>query len=187
MNQDDLKQYAQESANEDDLLPLLNEWSRMQSEKATLETELKAVQARITRLETEDIPEKMKDIGFTAGNLPGYKVSLHKGTNVAIRKDQKENALEWLEEHGLDWMIKTTVQVPFDKGDDTTELEELLQKEGYTFIRDRGVHPQTLKAQGSRLANAQKNAVKFPEELFSVHDYNKANIKPIANEDNEDF
>lgn len=164
---------------------LLEQWLQLQRKKGRLEWQLAEVNAAINRLETNLIPEEMKDEGLVEGQIGPFKVKLHTGTSVSLRKSQKEEALEWLEDNNLDYLVKREINVPLGKDqlNVSEEIGKYLKEKGYAYSVQRNVHPMTLQAEGKKLANT----VQFPENLFSVYDYSKAKIKYQQPDDDEEF
>jgi hypothetical protein len=156
---------------------LANELVKSKKEVAAAEKALADFKATMLRLEREDLPELMAEIGITSVKLDsGDVIEVKEDCDTKITEANKPKALSWLLGNGFGGIIKTQVSVSFGKGDHEkaeAACAALSAKyEGVTL--DEGVHPQTLKAfVKERLAAADP----LPMDLFGVFVYKKAVVK----------
>lgn len=132
----------------------------------------------LLRLATEDIPELMSELGLEKLRLEtGEELTVAREVYASIPKANYEHAMQWLEDKGFGGLIKTELNVYFDRGAQQAALDayEEMRAKGFEAETHAAVHPQTLKAFiKERLeANAE-----FPMELFGARAVNTAKIKP---------
>lgn len=93
-----------------ELKTLVEEFSRLKSEKDLLEEQLTAVNKRIEILARQEIPSAMDDAGIHNVNFEGIgRISLRADVFASISADNKEAAYEWLEATGRGSLVKPTV------------------------------------------------------------------------------
>ena len=76
-------------------------------------------QKALRDLQEHQIPALMDDIGvktFTTKN--GLTVEIKEQLRVSIPKDRKQQAMEWVEEHGGEALIKRLIMIAFGKQDE---------------------------------------------------------------------
>lgn len=136
------------------------------------------------RLEREDLPELMREVGFSAFVLQdGSKVELAEDIACNITEDNSQAAMAWLDEHGFGNLIKTQMSVTFNREDRDAALklaEQFLEtakneKVEIAPLVTEKVHPSTLK---SFLKEELAKGSPVPFDLFSIHPYTKVKIKP---------
>lgn len=93
-----------------ELKTLVEEFSRLKSEKDLLEEQLTVINKRIEILSRQDIPNAMDEAGIQNVNFEGIgRISLRGDVFASISADNKEAAYEWLEATGRGSLIKPTV------------------------------------------------------------------------------
>lgn len=93
-----------------ELKTLVEEFSRLKSEKDLLEEQLTVINKRIEILSRQDIPNAMDEAGIQNVNYEGIgRISLRGDVFASISSDNKEAAYEWLEATGRGSLIKPTV------------------------------------------------------------------------------
>jgi len=141
-----------------------------------IEEELSTVKEFVRRLEEEDIPLAMQELGVDELKLvTGEKVSIKHDVYASLTSESKPAAYDWLEAHGFGGLIKTNVSVEFGKGqiEGAESLAEDLQSRGLPVSLGRDVHAQTLKA---FLREQLANGSNIPLELFNARPISKAKI-----------
>lgn len=149
---------------------------------ARLNEELEAAKKLQRQIETEHLPELMKELGVTSVSLAdGLLVELKEEFDCGITKANHAAALKWLDDNNFGSIIKTKVQVEFARDDRQNAVA--LSKDVQRFIVARRIdtgcemietiHPQTLK---SFLKEQMKAGMPVPYNLFSIHPYNKAKL-----------
>jgi len=166
------------------LAEMIDTAERMRSEEAEvarLTAELKEAAAKLQKTQTEDLPTMMLASRMLAFKLlDGGSMELRPDLHCAITEANKPLAFKWLETTGNGGIIKTAVVTEFDR-DEHEKANEFIEK-AQKLIPDRlvelkqGVHAQTLKAFVKE--QRAKPGNKFPDELFSVHPFNKAVYVP---------
>lgn len=141
----------------------------------SMEKELKAAQADLRRIETEDLPELMREIGMASVTLDdGSIIEVTDEVQCAITEGARNAAHEWLINNGFGGLIKTEVVVTFGRGE-RDEAEEFAQQVGdhHPELVER-VHPSTLK---SFVKEQLEKGIAIPFDLFGIHPYSKAKFK----------
>lgn len=130
------------------------------------------------RLEREDLPDLMSEIGLSEIVLDdGTKISVKEDCSAAITAKNKTTAHAWLVDNGFGGLIRTQLISEFGTGehDDAIEIRDILASEYHIDAAlTEKVHPATLK---SFVKEQMEKGAAIPMELFSVHPYSKAIIK----------
>lgn len=177
--QADAEQQTQNQAarfNLDDVVAAGNQLEELQQEATFMANVLKAKMETIRVLETETLPDMLKNIGLRELVLTsGAKISLYDVIGASITEENREAAHEWLREHNHGDLIKNNVILTFGKGEDTIAkdlVKHLLQmrKAGETKFGEidqkEQVHPSTLKAFVKRQV---EDGNEFPGPLFKLY------------------
>lgn len=120
-------------------------------EKAQLEEDMKLLNARILKIETEELPGAMKALGVESLTLAsGEVLTVREEVNAGIPAARMEEALEWVRRTGNASLIKRSVTVSFGRDEDARAeafvdrvIEELPENE---LLDKVTINPQTLKA-----------------------------------------
>ena len=114
-------------------LKVMAERMRMlQREKEELEETLKGINRDLDELRLRAIPEWMAENDMRTATFEGIgRVQLATDAHVSIISDKKQEAYEWLEEHGYDGLIQPYVQPSTMKA----AVKDAL-KNGQTFPAD---------------------------------------------------
>lgn len=112
------------------------------------EDHLKSLKQEKHKLSTESIPQLMDEMGIERLDVDGVTVTRKLIIHAAIPAERRDEAFDWLRQHGLDDIIKNDVTLSFGKGEDNVAGDVVAS------LRDRGldpqlkthVHPMTLKA-----------------------------------------
>jgi len=96
----------------------------------------------------ENIPAVMDEMGVERVDVEGLTVARKMMVHASIPVARKEEAFEWLRQHGLDDIIKNDVTCSFGKGQDNLagDVVGLLEQRGFDPKTKTHVHPSTLKA-----------------------------------------
>lgn len=157
---------------------LANQLVTSKKEVADAEKALADAKATMLRLEREDLPELMAEIGITSVKLDsGDVIEIREDCDAKITEANKPKALHWLLKNNFGGIIKTQVNIAFGKGEHE-KADAAYQMLRQSFDKDvsleEGVHPQTLKAfVKERLAAGDP----LPLDLFGVYPYKKAVVK----------
>lgn len=144
----------------------------------TLDAELAATEARARKLSEEEIPELLAECGLTELKLEdGSRVSVTAELDCGITEEARPGAMAWLKANNLDGIIKSSVIVPFGRGEyaDMNDLVAKLREEGLAAAAVESVHYQTLKATMKAEREAGRNV---PAELFGLRPFSKTKVTP---------
>lgn len=136
-----------------------------------LTNELAVAKADMLRVEQEDLPDLMQELGLETFRLTsGETIEVRPEVDCAITEERRAAAHKWLVANGFGGLIKTEVVVKFgrDEHDAAVACAESIGGE----MVER-VHPSTLKAFVKEQMSAGKPV---PFDLFSVHPYNKVKV-----------
>ena len=150
MNTDDLDFFeapAEEASEafKNKVTGMVREHRQLEQRVTDLNDQIGKLKKRIMELETRDIPDALAQAGlreFTT--LEGLKVST-KFVVGGIPAERKEEAFEWLDQHGASSIIKRGVAVKFDKGSEQAaeQAAQQLRQLGLDPKLTLEIHPQT--------------------------------------------
>ena len=147
----------------------------LRQHQATVETlteELTDAKEALRKVEQEDLPELMRELGLELMRLEdGSTVEVVNEVQCAITEANRERAHAWLTDNGFDGLIKTEVSVSYGRGERPKAIV-LAASIGGTL--KESVHPATLK---SFVKEQMEAGTKVPFDLFSVFPYAKAKLK----------
>lgn len=137
-----------------------------------MEERLTAAKSELRRIETEDLPELMREIGMKSFQLEdGSVVEVTDEVDCSITEANRARAHDWLLANGFGGLIKTEVVVAFGKGEHEAAMKCAEEVGG---VAQERVHPSTLK---SFIKEQMAKGAAVPFDLFSVHPYSKAKLK----------
>jgi len=148
-----------------------------------LADELAETKREMIRLEQEDLPELMREVGFTSFSMKdGRIIELADELSCGITDENRPAAMAWLDKNGFGGLIKTKLEVMFNREDRefAVKLADRMadEAEREEIIIDRevveNVHAATLK-KFIKEEMEKGNAVPF--DLFSIHPYSKVKIR----------
>ena len=148
-----------------------------QTEIERLEEELKQLKAAALRIEREDLPLLMTELGLQEIKLgDGSVVKVSEDCDARISDATRTPALAWLNEHGFGGLIKTQIALTFGRGehDKAIAVQQRLAADFDNVELKEDVHYQTLKAFVKEQLAA---GASIPMDLFNVFPYSKATIK----------
>jgi len=140
------------------------------------ELHLKKLKQEKHRLSTEAIPALMSEMDVTRLDVGDVTVSLKPFVSASIPADRKQEAYQWLRDHGLDDIIKNDVVMSFGRGEDETANKVMLDLENKGFHPESKthIHAMTLKAfVRERVENGQP----IDLDLFGAYVAQTADIK----------
>lgn len=141
-----------------------------------LETELETAKKDMRRVEQEDLPDLMQELGLETFKLTtGETIEVKPEVDCGISEERRRAAHDWLTANGFGGLIKTEVVVTFGHGEhDAAEgfAQECAQAGKQPAVVER-VHPSTLKSFVKEQMAAGKPV---PFDLFAVHPYSKVKI-----------
>ena len=112
------------------------------------EIHLKALKQEKQRMAFEQIPMLMDEMGIERLDVDGVTVKLKAFVSASIPADRKQEAFNWLREHGHDDIIKNDIIVSFGRGQDNQAGDVMydLEQKGFHPEQKEHVHSMTLKA-----------------------------------------
>jgi hypothetical protein len=127
---------------------LIRESMDLDSKIADAEQYLKDLKYKKRKLNEEDIPALMQEMGVDSVTVEGNKVSLRQFVHARIAEDKRDEAFSWLRSIGEGDIIKNDVTVSFNTGQDNLAgaVIDDLRNQGLEPAQKTHVHPQTLKA-----------------------------------------
>jgi len=140
------------------------------------ELHLKKLKQEKHRLSTEAIPSLMDEMDVSRLDVGDVTVALKPFVSASIPADRKEEAYQWLRDHGLDDIIKNDVIMSFGRGEDENANQAMLEleKKGYHPESKTHIHAMTLKAfVRERVENGQP----IDLDLFGAYVAKTADIK----------
>jgi hypothetical protein len=141
-----------------------------------LEEELSVAKADVRRVEQEDLPQLMTELGLETFRLKsGEVIEVKNEVECAITEERRAAAHSWLVDRGFGGLIKTEVVVTFGRGEhDAAEdfAHECVEKGKAPALVER-VHPSTLK---SFVKEQMEAGQAIPFDLFGVRPYSKVKI-----------
>ena len=115
---------------------------------AEAEQYLKDLKFQKRKVNEEDIPNLMQEMGMDSVTVDGNKVALRQFVHARISDDKKQEAFQWLRSIGEGDIIKNDVTVSFKAGEDNMAgaVIDDLRGQGLEPAQKTHVHAQTLKA-----------------------------------------
>lgn len=144
---------------------------KLRSNVQSLEDQLATAKADVRRVEQEDLPQLMSELGLETFRLKsGEVIEVKSEIDCAITEERRAAAHKWLTQHGFGGLIKTEVVVKFgrDEHDAAVACAESIGGE----MTER-VHPATLKA---FIKEQLAAGAAVPFDLFGVYPYSKVKI-----------
>jgi hypothetical protein len=138
---------------------------------ADLESQLTVAKADVARLEQEDLPDLMLELGLTSFKMDnGASVEVVPDVQCGITEERRRAAHDWLIENNFGGLIKTEVSVAFGKGE--LEQAQALAEQVHGSVKE-SVHSATLK---SFVKEQMAAGAAVPFDLFGVRPFNRAKI-----------
>ena len=136
-----------------------------------LENELETAKKDMRRVEQEDLPDLMQELGLETFKLKsGETIEVKPEVDCSITEERRSKAHDWLTTNGFGGLIKTEVVAKFGRDERDAAVACAEQIGGEMIER---VHPSTLKSFVKEQMAAGKPV---PFDLFGVHPYNKVKI-----------
>ena len=137
---------------------------------------LKKLKKDIEVISGEVIPTMMQEMNLSTLKLSdGSSVEIKPIYGASISPAKKEEAFNWLRNHGLGDLIKNEITVSFGRNEDNkaSQYAVLAQGQGYEPVQKLKVEPMTLKALvRERLESGQEK----PSDLFNVFSGNRTKV-----------
>lgn len=149
---------------------------------------LDAANGEYARIAQQDFPDLLREVGLTKMELEdGTKLELKDDIRTSITELNKGKAFAWLRRYKLDGVIKSTLILAFDPGEDKKRqaLYDQLVKKGLQPEAKDTVHPQTLKSLIKELrarelppnaTDDQRAMANPPADLFSIFPFSEVKL-----------
>lgn len=141
-----------------------------------LESQLTTAKADLRRVEQEDLPDLMQELGLETFKLKtGETIEVKQEVDCAISEERRAAAHSWLVDRGFGGLIKTEVVVTFGRGEheEAEDFADAVTQQGKNPALIERVHPSTLKA---FIKEQMAAGAAVPFDLFGVHPYNKVKV-----------
>ena len=138
---------------------------------ARLESELATAKEDMRRVEQEDLPDLMQELGLETFKLKsGEVIEVKNEVECSISEDRRAAAHHWLTSNGFGGLIKTEVVVKFGR-DEHDAAVACAESVGGEMVER--VHPMTLK---SFIKEQMEAGKAIPFDTFGVRPFNKVKI-----------
>lgn len=158
------------------LSSLIRQSMEVDQKIAEAEQYLKDLKFQKRKVNEEDIPNLMQEMGMDSVTVDGNKVALRQFVHARIADDKKHEAFTWLRSIGEGDIIKNEVSVAFKSGEDNMAgaVVDDLRNKGLEPAQKTHVHPQTLKAW---VKNRIESGKEIDFDTFGVYVGTEATIK----------
>lgn len=146
-------------------------------EIALLETKLAYCKDQLKHLQEEDMPALMDAMDVSSVTLTnGTVVTLDSSLHASINNDTKDLAFQWLKDNDFGDLIKTELNVKFNRFESNMlpEIKDKVEELKLAYSEKAMVHPMTLKAWAKE---QMKEGKQLPAELFGIFIKRVVNIK----------
>jgi hypothetical protein len=175
----DLEEPASSDSSMKRLIALAREVIDTETLVGELEENLSDCKRRLNNLKVVQLPELMAECGvseFKTDN--GFKIFLDDFVSGSLPKDEgrRDEAIRWLEDNGAESLIKTEVNLQFEKSEHNRALSLIadLADQGYHVSSKMGIHPQTLIA---HVKERLRRGDEVPLDLLGLYAGRTAKIK----------
>ena len=126
---------------------LVRRYNEKQQQIEETENYLKGLKEEKQRIAFEQIPMLMDEMGIERIDVDGAIVKLKSFASASIPADRKQEAFNWLREHGHEGIIKNEIVVSFGKGEDNAAGDVMyqLEEKGFHPEQKTHIHSMTLK------------------------------------------
>lgn len=145
-----------------------------------LEARLKEAKKARDAIAMSSIPDLMAEMGIEEIKMTGgRKVEVKEVLSVTPKAADRPKVMEAVVEQGAGALIKTTVSVPFGRGEDekVKALLTLLQDQGHQAKCDTKIEPSTLK---KHVRERLESGLPVDQTLFGVRQFNIAKFSEGA-------
>lgn len=141
------------------------------------ELELKKAKEEFTRLERNDLPDLMAELGLNMFKLPdGSVFELVEDVTCGISEERRPAAHRWIRDNGYEGLIKTELKMTFspDELQKATELANELDGRGFSPEEKETIHAARLK---SFVKERLEKGDAIPFDLFGINPFNRVKVK----------
>ena len=116
---------------------LVRRYNEKQQQIEETENYLKGLKEEKQRIAFEQIPMLMDEMGIERIDVDGAIVKLKSFVSASIPADRKQEAFNWLREHGHEGIIKNEIVVSFGKGRTTSQAMSCTSLKRRVSIQNR--------------------------------------------------
>ena len=156
---------------------LANDAANLEQEISDAERLLKQKKDDLRKITDEQLPEILEEMGLQKFTLTdGSEISVSPLYAASIPVDRREDAYQWLRDHGFGDLVKNNVTVSFGVGEDDAakEFTTLCDLQGYAPNQIEKVEPSTLRGW---LRERVEAGDPVPLDLFGAFISQRATIK----------
>lgn len=145
------------------------------------EARLKVLKERERKLEEEDLPGAMEEVGLQSVALPdGTKIAVKQEVYVAMLAANKPLCWQWLDDNGYGGLVKHELKAQFGRGEEEEEkLNAVLRAMSELGVEGEAksdVNSQTLKAWLKEQLQDAEKAARVPLDLFGARPVQVAKV-----------
>lgn len=156
---------------------LANDAANLEQEISDAERLLKQKKDDLRKITDEQLPEILEEMGLQKFTLTdGSEISVSPLYAASIPVDRREDAYQWLRDHGFGDLVKNNVTVSFGVGEDDAakEFTTLCDLQGYAPNQIEKVESSTLRGW---LRERVEAGDPVPLDLFGAYIAQRAKIK----------
>ena len=156
---------------------LANDAANLEQEISDAERLLKQKKDDLRKITDEQLPEILEEMGLQKFTLTdGSEISVSPLYAASIPVDRREDAYQWLRDHGFGDLVKNNVTVSFGVGEDDAakEFTTLCDLQGYAPNQIEKVDSSTLRGW---LRERVEAGDPVPLDLFGAYIAQRAKIK----------
>mgnify|MGYP003645449664 CR=1 FL=1 len=156
---------------------LANDAANLEQEISDAERLLKQKKDDLRKITDEQLPEILEEMGLQKFTLTdGSEISVSPLYAASIPVDRREDAYQWLRDHGFGDLVKNNVTVSFGVGEDDAakDFTTLCDLQGYAPNQVEKVEPSTLRGW---LRERVEAGDPVPLDLFGAYIAQRAKIK----------
>lgn len=168
---------AQEPASLERAVQMAELLVRLRKNVESLEAQLDTAKADLRKVEQEDLPDLMAELGLETFRLKsGELIEVKQEVDCSITEERRAAAHTWLLSKGFGGLIKTEVVTTFGRGEIEAAQQlaaDIAENTGHAPAVVERVHPSTLK---SFIKEQMAAGAAVPFDLFGVRPYAKVKI-----------
>lgn len=131
------------------LRELADEQTILEGEVEKMQLDLEKKKQELEKVAQGKIPELMAELQIEKFTLAdGFEISIKEKLNASIKAHDKPAAYQWIKDNGYGGIIKTGVEIAFDKGeiDKAEKLVAELAEKGFAAEANESIHSATLSS-----------------------------------------
>lgn len=164
------------------IMALKNRWLDLSGKIQELEARLDSLKAERMRIENVELVEALRNEGAKLwGDVDGSSIKIERIITARVEDGAEFDAYDFLDKSGYGAIIKT--ELKFQKGEDISEVEGLLEQKGVSYEKDLNVHYKSLEkavreiVEESERVNPNTDVKDIIPTCIKVNVFDKAVIK----------